>query len=391
MEISLPCLTINNVINSVGFVMQPEQLSNLIDRIYAAALDSECWRQVSEEIQKSIGGHSVNFVIEDTDLKKFLYVFTNAATESDVAFYLKHIAQNDGLTELLEKVPKGQAFLSQNLLPLRQLERVSAYDRFYRRLGQTYFNAANIYHSQSVRGFISIVRSHLDTPFNQSDQQNLQLLIPHLSRALVINNTLKDKTVTIAAVENSFEHLSFAVLMLDERGKIVLCNNRARPFITNLKQLRSDYLIRLPNLNATQRLHTLIDCALHGSNHLRGGSITFFYQGEQYVVHCFPWCDRFNHINWLGTRARCIIFIVSAEYLSGSPCHWKKAFGFSQAEASIANGLICGNTVKELADKLFVAESTVRFHVKNILKKTETKSQIAAVSLMLRSLMVAQW
>ncbi|AEX24046.1 transcriptional regulator [Vibrio sp. EJY3] len=82
-------------------------------------------------------------------------------------------------------------------------------------------------------------------------------------------------------------------------------------------------------------------------------------------------------------------FIVSTAYLSVSCRHWKETFGFSQDEANIADGLICGHSVKELANKLFLAESTVRFHVKNILKKTETKSQIAAVSLMLRSLMVA--
>ncbi|WP_329355026.1 helix-turn-helix transcriptional regulator [Vibrio natriegens] len=369
--------------------MKPEDLSRIIDKIYAASLNSHSWEEVSLEIQKSIGGHSVNFVIEELDLNKFRYVFSNGATESDVAFYLDHIVQDDELTALLEKLPIGKAFLSQNFLPLRQLERVSAYDRFYRHIGQTYFNAANFYRYQNVRAFISIARSHRDIPFSPSDQQNLQLVIPHLSRALMINNTLENQQITIDALGSSFEHLPFAFLTLDEHGNVIICNIRARQFITSLKQLRSNYLIRLPSSNATQRLHMLIDSTLHGSNSVRRGSVTFLYKGERYVAHCFPWCERFNHINWLDNRTRCIIFITSAAYLSGSHLHWQEAFGFSQAESNIANGLICGKSAKDLAEQLFVSESTVRFHVKNILKKTETKSQIAAVSLMLRSLMIA--
>lgn len=36
--------------------MKPEDLSRIIDKIYAASLNSHSWEEVSLEIQKSIGG-----------------------------------------------------------------------------------------------------------------------------------------------------------------------------------------------------------------------------------------------------------------------------------------------------------------------------------------------
>lgn len=41
-------------------------LLDLIDDIYRAACDPVQWVPMSEKIQKTIGGHSVNFALENT-------------------------------------------------------------------------------------------------------------------------------------------------------------------------------------------------------------------------------------------------------------------------------------------------------------------------------------
>lgn len=74
-------------------------------------------------------------------------------------------------------------------------------------------------------------------------------------------------------------------------------------------------------------------------------------------------------------------FSVATRYLI-------ELFKLSKAEANVAEGLIRGLSVKDLAANLFVTETTIRFHVKSILKKTKTNSQIAAVSAMLKSLVL---
>ncbi|HCH5602703.1 TPA: hypothetical protein NKZ56_002168 [Vibrio parahaemolyticus] len=372
-----------------GLVMKPEQLSSLIDLIYSAALDMECWGLVSEEIQKSIGGHSVNFTIEDTKRKCFRFLFSNGVTESDIAFYQDNVIYRDELTTALDQIPCGCAELSQNKWEMDQLQRLWAYDEYYKSIGQTYFNAGKFYETDDTRAFIAIARSHLDSPFHPEKQKDLQLLLPHLARALFISKTLLNQNATIEALGDSFERLSAAIIMLDISGSVIYANKNATPFLTKRQNLNSHHSIRLPNGAANLQLSKKIDQILNGSVYQEGACFPFYYKGERYIAYCFPWSGSFNHQEWFGEKSRCIVFIISSASFSVTARYLTELFQLSNAEANIAEGLIRGLSTKELSQTLFVSESTIRFHVKNILKKTETRSQIAAVSVLLRGLVVA--
>lgn len=369
--------------------MNPEKLSSLIDQIYAAALNTESWGNVSQAIQKVIGGHTVNFVIENTKEKKIQYAFSNGLTNNDISYYQKNVIYRDELTNALELINCEQTLLSQSIWETKELERLWAYDHYYKDRGLTYFNAGKFYQSEDTRGFISIARSRFDPTFQKEEQKKLQLVIPHLSKALFINKTILEQNITIDTFGESYERLSSAIIMLDEQRKVIFSNQNAHPFLTNARQPNSHQSIRLPCTKSNQKLNENIDKVMSGSVYKETHFLIFFYQGERHVAYCFPWCGRFNNnATWLGESSRCMVFIVSCNSFSISTRYLMGVFNFTKAEAGISEGLIRGHTVKELSQCLFVTETTVRFHIKNILKKTETKTQQAAISAMLRSLMV---
>ncbi len=369
--------------------MNHEQLSKLIDKIYDAALNSESWAQISLEIQKYIGGHTVNFVIEDTSAQHFRYLFSNGVSASDVDYYHANVIQKDELTDIFECNPLGKVQLTQNIWTINQLERVWAYDNFYKEIGQTYFNAGKFYQADDIRAFIAVARSRFDSPFNSSEQQKLQLLLPHLARALFISKTLLNHNETIEALGDAFEHLSAAIVMLDIRGKVIFANKKATPFLANVTNAYGRCSIRLPSGAANLQLSKQINKMLNGSAYQEGTCLPFLYRGVRHIAYCFPWCSSFNHQEWFGDASRCIVFIVSSSSFTVAGRYLMALFKLSNAEVNIAVGLIRGKSTRELSETLFVSEATVRFHVKNILKKTDTNSQVAAVSTMLRSLVVA--
>ena len=43
--------------------------------------------------------------------------------------------------------------------------------------------------------------------------------------------------------------------------------------------------------------------------------------------------------------------------------------------------ILGGNTNKEIAEKLFISENTVKFHVRNLLRKTDCKKRSELLSL----------
>ncbi len=60
-------------------------------------------------------------------------------------------------------------------------------------------------------------------------------------------------------------------------------------------------------------------------------------------------------------------------------------YGFTAREAEVFRGLTAGLTDDEIAANCFISKNTVRFHVSNILKKTETASRTEAVRLFTKS------
>ena len=56
-------------------------------------------------------------------------------------------------------------------------------------------------------------------------------------------------------------------------------------------------------------------------------------------------------------------------------------YGLSQRESDLMRLILGGNTNKEIAEKLFISENTVKFHVRNLLRKTDCKKRSELLSL----------
>ena len=56
-------------------------------------------------------------------------------------------------------------------------------------------------------------------------------------------------------------------------------------------------------------------------------------------------------------------------------------YGLSQRESDLMRLILGGNTNKEIAEKLFISENTVKFHVRNLLRKTDCKKRNELLSL----------
>ena len=56
-------------------------------------------------------------------------------------------------------------------------------------------------------------------------------------------------------------------------------------------------------------------------------------------------------------------------------------YGLSQRESDLMRLILGGHTNKEIAEKLFISENTVKFHVRNLLRKTDCKKRSELLSL----------
>ena len=64
----------------------------------------------------------------------------------------------------------------------------------------------------------------------------------------------------------------------------------------------------------------------------------------------------------------------------------RELFGFTAAEARVANALLAGGSVEEIASSTSVRRDTVRAHVKRMLAKTGTRRQSDLQKLLVKAL-----
>jgi DNA-binding CsgD family transcriptional regulator len=68
----------------------------------------------------------------------------------------------------------------------------------------------------------------------------------------------------------------------------------------------------------------------------------------------------------------------------------QQVFGTTKAEARIANRLLCGESLQEIAETTGVSIGTVRSQMKALFVKTETHRQAELVALLTRLAMISE-
>lgn len=153
-------------------LVKPELVLELIDDIYSAASDPLQWIPMAEKIQSSIGGHSVNFGLENTQNPSFKHFYTNGATQHDVDYYEYNIIGKDSFNQIFDTVNVNSALLTQYILDEKHLHQCYPYEEFYEPLGFSYFNASLFYRDEEQRGWLSVVRN-IREPLFSLEELNL--------------------------------------------------------------------------------------------------------------------------------------------------------------------------------------------------------------------------
>lgn len=330
----------------------------------------------------------MSLVVEDTLSSSFRYSFTNGVTTEQTQDYIENVLGEDELTSFYENQKVGNSWLSQDIWNLSTLEDFSAYQKFYHKIGWTYFTAGLFYQSDAARGYISVTRSKYDALFTQQQRKDLQLFLPHLHRSLLINLTLLERESTIFAYQEGLDHLSAGVVMFSANGNILFANKASMNYLARSQLLNAEFPLQLPTPKDSKRLHSEVMRILNSSAYCPSAYIRFVDKGASYTAVCVPWNRHFTEHTWLGSDSRCMVFFLTQDCIPFTEHYLKSAFDLSHAEANLVNVLCKGLSPKEASQQLFVSEATVRFHIRNILYKTESHSLNGALTKILQTLTI---
>uniref|UniRef100_UPI00037A034D helix-turn-helix transcriptional regulator n=1 Tax=Marinobacterium rhizophilum TaxID=420402 RepID=UPI00037A034D len=355
-------------------------LLSLIDAIYAAAADPSLWPFVARQIQSAIGGHSVNFMFEDLSDSRVNSVYSNGVSEAQIAKYQQDVMTQDSFTAIYEQMEPGTSFVSQDYFDRKALHSLYCYEGFYETIGYANFNAGLFYKDDRRRGWLSVVRSESDPLYTRDECLLMQTLTPHLKRAFMINVQLLEAQLTSKVALDSLEHIAAATMLLTKNGKVMLHNSRAESYLHPTGAATKQLSFRLPDVHANHHLHILIGAIGRGPTPDEKGVVPFIEKGVQKTALCLPWRSSDEQFDWLGKTTCCIVFILSPSADAPHEDMLHKTFDLSKAEVKVLQRLMSGMQVAEVAGYLFVSEATVRFHIRNLLRKTASRNQAEMIT-----------
>ncbi|WP_227820017.1 helix-turn-helix domain-containing protein [Marinobacterium aestuarii] len=307
-------------------------------------------------------------------------MYSNGVSQAQIERYQKEIMPQDRFTAIYKQMAPGTSFVSQDYFDRKELHSLYCYEGFYESIGFANFNAGLFYKDDQRRGWLSVVRSESEPLFKPDECLLMQTLTPHLQRAFMINVQLLEAHLTSKVALDSLEHIAAATMLLASNGKVVQHNSRANPYLHQTGGSTKQTTIRLPDAHANSHLHTLIGAISQGEAQEQNGIVPFVQKGVQKTALCFPWRSSDEQFDWLGKVTCCIVFILSPSVDAPHEDLLSKTFNLSKGEVKVLQRLMEGMQVSEVAGYLFVSEATVRFHIRNLLRKTASRSQAEMIA-----------
>lgn len=156
-----------------------------------------------------------------------------------------------------------------------------------------------------------------------------------------------------------------------------------------MNNMKQKFRVILPDHSANIALQKTIAETLYSNKVLLGRFIPFKEGDHQNMVICLPWRMKEQSYDWLNHQVGCLLFILPANRNLVSPDRLKAAFDVSRGESHVLIGIVNGLSTEQLANKLCISKTTVRFHIKNLLRKFVSHNQVEMLSKVNRLLNVS--
>lgn len=226
--------------------------------------------------------------------------------------------------------------------------------------------------------------------FSRDNLRHMQLIAPHLDRALRLQTCLSAAELRTDMVSGAFDCLTLGVAFVDGSGRALWLNKRAQEIINGsrvLQPLASSAEVAGPRRSDTQSLRELI-AGLISVGRPELSAISRGIDRRPLLLVAMPL--RPDGSRDLSIRTMWgVVFIIDPDR-TDSPTvdSLRRAFNLTYREAHVAIAVAQGNGLQAAADAVGVALTTARSQLQQVFAKTGTKQQAELAALVNRTLAV---
>ncbi len=362
----------------------------LVEDIYAAALDPTRWPGVLEAVADHVGALQACLTRLSHIDSSGEGIEARIDPASVQAFHAYYRTKNVfTLVDDLDAWSRGwrpTVVTTEDCLPLDAYYRSEYFNDFMRPQDAGATMHIRLELDDTTSGAIALGRSIRKGAFETEALEAAGRLQPHLIRAYKLGRLLAVAPGVSTDLARALEGTSQAVLIVDGDASVRHVNTagerlmRSRPGLTivggRLSAQASD---------AARRLTELIGRATSADGGRQGGALNLPRPGQR-----FPLAVRISPLagepDPVFGRPRMVMVCVTDLERDVSPPHdaLRTLFGLTQAEARLAAAVFDGLSLPEAADQFAVSVHTVRFQLARIFDKTGVARQAELVKLMMR-------
>lgn len=351
-------------------------LSELTENIYDAGINPELWHDVVVRLNDFIGSRACGLISKDSVSRSGATHYYCGLDPHYIQLYAETYSRYDPLAIL----PRyGEVRSIPELVDFDEYRRGRFYQEWLRPQG--YADVANVLVERSNSAspvLMSVIPGkHM---LDAEKRARMEVVAPHLSRALMINRALETKQREASAFVDVLDGINTGVILLDAGCRIVHCNRAAQTM------LGADDVLRV----VAGRLETRTAAATAALRKIfcsepevaaaaaAGRTISLTsHDGYHYVAQILPLAS----IQRDGTAEQSFgavgaLFVWKAELDSRSCVDLiARTFDLTPTEIRVLQSIIDVGGVPQTSERLGIAETTVKTHLHRIFAKTGVSRQ----------------
>jgi DNA-binding CsgD family transcriptional regulator len=215
----------------------------------------------------------------------------------------------------------------------------------------------------------------------------MRLIAPHVRRAVLIGRAIDLKSLEAETFAHALDSLANAMFLVDATGRIVHANAAGCALTEASSILRSGGGKLIANDAGTNRsLRDIFLAAEGGDTALGTKGIAMPLRAEDgnyYVAHVLPLTSGLRRRAGVTAAAVAAVFIQKTELaVSAAPEVIAKTYSLTPTELRVMLALAEVGGAPKVADLLGIAETTVKFHLRNLFDKTGVRRQADLIKLL---------
>ena len=211
-----------------------ERLLTLVEQINEAALDPSQWPRFLTTLADALGAESGALVVTGAQSSQGTFAVSARLDPDAGSEYAKHFSDVDPWAAVARRMGffrTGFAHHAEGILSHPDFAKTEFYSDFGRRFGIVR-GACGVIRSDATHvAAISLYSSEARHRFEDRDTEVIRRLLPHLRRALTIDQLVVPSRQARSALTDTLSLLACGALLADARGDVIFINRTAQDIL----------------------------------------------------------------------------------------------------------------------------------------------------------------